>query len=51
MRKEVKEKQKEKDVTHYITNNQTVSYDSKLKRVRRREPVLSRLQRKNTQKI
>lgn len=47
-KREVSESKKE--INNKITNNQTVSYDSKLKRVRRREPVLSRLQ-KRTPKI
>lgn len=51
MRKEVIEKQKEKEVKNYTPNNQTVSYDSKLKKIRRREPTLSRLKRKNIEKI
>ena len=51
MRKEVKEKQNQKETTNYFTINQSVSYNSNLKRVRRREPVLSRIRKNKTQKI
>jgi len=46
MRKEVKEKNIKTEKKDYIPNNQVNIYENGKKKVRRREPVLSRLRKK-----